>query len=274
MRTPVDLALLLEARGGSRRRRRGWRRGGRRAARWRSPRRTRGTGLIPMVSGLSMTAMATSVLRVHDLACVVHLHSTYSDGTGTVPQIARAAKHAGVDVVLLTDHDTLAAKERGEEGWHGEVLAAGRRGDLAARRQPLPRVRPRRARAPARAGNRPRSARPCAKRGRFRLRRAPVVEGLGALQEPRPGHALPRPRLPGPARRRAVELRHRHRREPAQHPRDHPLPRPPRPRPEGPACAQPRRAGTSSAASARPSRSAASTRTSSASASARSSRSG
>jgi hypothetical protein len=59
---------------------------------------------------------------MHDLACVVHLHSTYSDGTGTVPQIARAARRAGADVVLLTDHDTLAAKERGEEGWYGDVL--------------------------------------------------------------------------------------------------------------------------------------------------------
>jgi hypothetical protein len=60
--------------------------------------------------------------QLHDLACVVHLHSTYSDGTGTVGQIAKAAKRSGVDVVLLTDHDTLEAKERGEEGWHGPVL--------------------------------------------------------------------------------------------------------------------------------------------------------
>jgi hypothetical protein len=59
---------------------------------------------------------------MHDLACVAHLHSTYSDGTGTVPEIARAAERSGVDVVLLTDHDTIAAKERGEEGWHGPVL--------------------------------------------------------------------------------------------------------------------------------------------------------
>jgi hypothetical protein len=59
---------------------------------------------------------------MHDLACVVHLHSTYSDGTGTVPEIARAARRAGADVVLLTDHDTLEAKDRGEEGWYGEVL--------------------------------------------------------------------------------------------------------------------------------------------------------
>jgi hypothetical protein len=59
---------------------------------------------------------------MHDLACVVHLHSTYSDGTGTVRQIAKAGRRAGADVVLLTDHDTLAAKRNGEEGWYGDVL--------------------------------------------------------------------------------------------------------------------------------------------------------
>jgi hypothetical protein len=58
----------------------------------------------------------------HDLTSVIHLHSTYSDGTGTVPQIARAAAKAGVDVVLLTDHDTLEAKRRGEERWYDDVL--------------------------------------------------------------------------------------------------------------------------------------------------------
>jgi hypothetical protein len=57
-----------------------------------------------------------------DLACVVHCHSTYSDGTGTVAQIAAAARRAGADAVLLTDHDTLAARRRGEEGWYGTSL--------------------------------------------------------------------------------------------------------------------------------------------------------
>jgi hypothetical protein len=59
---------------------------------------------------------------MHDLSCVVHLHSTYSDGTGTVPEIARAARRAKADVVLLTDHDTLAARDSCEEGWYGDVL--------------------------------------------------------------------------------------------------------------------------------------------------------
>jgi hypothetical protein len=60
--------------------------------------------------------------EAYDLTCVIHVHSTYSDGTGTVPQIARSAAKAGVDVVLLTDHDTLEAKRRGEEGWYDDVL--------------------------------------------------------------------------------------------------------------------------------------------------------
>jgi hypothetical protein len=39
-----------------------------------------------------------------------------------VPEIARAGEANGLDFVLLTDHDTLEARDRGEEGWHGKVL--------------------------------------------------------------------------------------------------------------------------------------------------------
>lgn len=60
--------------------------------------------------------------EAYDLTCVIHLHSTYSDGSGTVAQIARAANRAGIDVVLLTDHDTLEAKRRGEERWWDDAL--------------------------------------------------------------------------------------------------------------------------------------------------------
>jgi hypothetical protein len=59
---------------------------------------------------------------LHDLAGVLHVHSTYSDGTGTVPEIAAAARANELDFLLLTDHDTLAARDRGEEGWHDGVL--------------------------------------------------------------------------------------------------------------------------------------------------------
>jgi hypothetical protein len=56
------------------------------------------------------------------LTGVLHVHSTYSDGTGTVPEIAAAARANELDFLLLTDHDTLAARELGEEGWHDGVL--------------------------------------------------------------------------------------------------------------------------------------------------------
>ena len=57
-----------------------------------------------------------------DLTCVVHVHSTYSDGTATVPEIIAAAAENAVDVVLLTDHDSLEARRAGWEGWHDPVL--------------------------------------------------------------------------------------------------------------------------------------------------------
>ncbi len=60
--------------------------------------------------------------QLHDWACVVHVHSTYSDGTGTVPEIAAAARGNGLDAVLLTDHDSLEAKRRGEERRYGSTL--------------------------------------------------------------------------------------------------------------------------------------------------------
>ena len=57
-----------------------------------------------------------------EVACVAHVHSTLSDGTATVAEIAAAAATAGADAVLLTDHDTLEAQRRGLDGMHGDVL--------------------------------------------------------------------------------------------------------------------------------------------------------
>jgi len=55
-----------------------------------------------------------------DLACVMHVHTVFSDGTGTVEEIAAAASATGADAVLVTDHDTLGALEH--EGMHHGVL--------------------------------------------------------------------------------------------------------------------------------------------------------
>jgi PHP domain len=57
-----------------------------------------------------------------DVSCVVHVHSTYSDGTATVDELAAAAAAAGADALLLTDHDSLGALRDGWQGWHDGVF--------------------------------------------------------------------------------------------------------------------------------------------------------
>jgi hypothetical protein len=59
---------------------------------------------------------------VADVSCVVHVHSTYSDGTASVDEIAAAAGAAGADVVLLTDHDSLRGRRDGWEGRRDGVV--------------------------------------------------------------------------------------------------------------------------------------------------------
>lgn len=58
-----------------------------------------------------------------EYSAVLHVHSRYShDGRGSVEEIAAAAARAGVRVVFLTDHNTLAPLFEGKEGWHGPTL--------------------------------------------------------------------------------------------------------------------------------------------------------
>ncbi len=49
------------------------------------------------------------------------MHSIYSDGSGKVEDIVRAAQEAAVDYLILTDHNTLRAKREGFEGLYGET---------------------------------------------------------------------------------------------------------------------------------------------------------
>jgi predicted metal-dependent phosphoesterase TrpH len=58
----------------------------------------------------------------HDVSCAVHVHTTYSDGTATVPELLAAARDAGAGAVLLTDHDSLKARRDGWEGHHDGVF--------------------------------------------------------------------------------------------------------------------------------------------------------
>jgi hypothetical protein len=59
---------------------------------------------------------------MHEYIGAAHIHSTYSDGTGSIPDIARAAAEVGLDFLLLTDHNSLKAKHDGWERWQDGVL--------------------------------------------------------------------------------------------------------------------------------------------------------
>lgn len=54
---------------------------------------------------------------------VIHIHSVFSDGTGTIPEIAAIANELGLDFLMITDHNTLRGKEEGYEKFYGNTLA-------------------------------------------------------------------------------------------------------------------------------------------------------
>jgi hypothetical protein len=59
---------------------------------------------------------------MHEYTGVIHVHSTCSDGSGTVPEIIRAGQECGLDFLILTDHNTLRAAQEGFDGWHQDML--------------------------------------------------------------------------------------------------------------------------------------------------------
>lgn len=53
---------------------------------------------------------------------IIHVHSTYSDGTCSVQEIADIANELDINFVLITDHNTLQPKRDGLEGWYDRIL--------------------------------------------------------------------------------------------------------------------------------------------------------
>ncbi|MFO8011857.1 MAG: CehA/McbA family metallohydrolase [Phycisphaerae bacterium] len=59
---------------------------------------------------------------MHERIGAIHLHSVYSDGSETLREIIAAAARAGLDYLVVTDHDTRRAADDGWQGWHDGVL--------------------------------------------------------------------------------------------------------------------------------------------------------
>ncbi len=60
----------------------------------------------------------------YELVGAVHMHTGHSDGGGGAEDIADACRRLKLDFAVVTDHDSLALRDRGEEGWHDGVLLA------------------------------------------------------------------------------------------------------------------------------------------------------
>lgn len=52
----------------------------------------------------------------------VHLHSSFSDGSLSIPEIAEIARPKRLDFLMFSDHNTLEPKRLGFEGWYDSVL--------------------------------------------------------------------------------------------------------------------------------------------------------
>ncbi len=59
---------------------------------------------------------------MHEAVGAIHLHSCYSDGSGTLREMTAAAARAGIEFFILTDHDTLRPAADRWQGWHDGVL--------------------------------------------------------------------------------------------------------------------------------------------------------
>jgi hypothetical protein len=57
--------------------------------------------------------------RWHEVVGNIHLHTVLSDGSGTMADVVEAARQAGLDFVIPTDHNVFAPEG---EGWYGDVL--------------------------------------------------------------------------------------------------------------------------------------------------------
>ncbi len=60
------------------------------------------------------------MLKDYKGAC--HIHTEYSDGSIPVSDVIKSAQDAGLDFVILSDHNTFLPKQDGWEGWHDDLL--------------------------------------------------------------------------------------------------------------------------------------------------------
>jgi len=60
--------------------------------------------------------------ELHEKVGAIHIHTTFSDGSGHHAEIIRLAAEVGLEYLLFTDHHTLEPKRQKKEGFHNGLL--------------------------------------------------------------------------------------------------------------------------------------------------------
>jgi len=73
--------------------------------------------------GFIVRRVVTGIMnKFYEAVGAIHLHSTFSDGSLPIPEIAEIAGGKNLDYLMFSDHNTLEPKRQGLEGWYGRVL--------------------------------------------------------------------------------------------------------------------------------------------------------
>lgn len=59
---------------------------------------------------------------LYDYKGLIHVHTNYSDGAGTVGEVAATGSRLGLDFLISTDHNTLQPLIDHKEGWYDHLL--------------------------------------------------------------------------------------------------------------------------------------------------------
>lgn len=57
-----------------------------------------------------------------EVSGAIHIHTRFSDGGVDFPELVAAAREVGLDFIVVTDHMTLAGKDKGYEGFHDNLV--------------------------------------------------------------------------------------------------------------------------------------------------------
>ena len=60
--------------------------------------------------------------QLYESVGAIHLHSTWSDGSLPIPEIADIGAQKGLDFLMFSDHHTLEPKREGLERWYDDIL--------------------------------------------------------------------------------------------------------------------------------------------------------